>query len=78
MSGVRSTVYLPDELVVSARMLEINVSEVAQRALRAEVGVRVNELRRVVQAAASAQDMLRRLEETEELDGVVTVDDVDE
>jgi hypothetical protein len=66
-------VFLTDELVLSARMLEINVSDVCRQALTAAVAARVEQLRGAVVAAQEAQDLLARLN-----GGVLALEEDDE
>lgn len=61
MGARRTTIYVTDELVATAHMLEINVSEVCQRALTLAIEAKVEDLHRSVAAAQRAQDILLRV-----------------
>lgn len=58
---VRTSVVLDDELIATAKMLEINVSDVCRRALNVEIRERMARLQDTVAAATEAQEMLQRL-----------------
>jgi len=61
MSGTRTTIYLPEVLLAGARQMEINVSEVCQQALRAEIAGRMQSLEAAVEAGMQASALLEQL-----------------
>lgn len=62
MPGTRTTIYIDDELLGNARRLEINVSDVCQRALAAEIDLRISTLEQAINAGESARNLLRALQ----------------
>jgi len=60
VTGVRTSVYLDDELVRVAKLLDLNISSVLQGALREAID---KELEAMSQRVADGQQAQRRLEE---------------
>lgn len=61
MTGTRLSIYLSEELAETARLLDLNVSEVCRHALELAVESRIADLRQQVDDATAAQAMLERL-----------------
>jgi Post-segregation antitoxin CcdA len=61
MSGVRVSVYLSEELHAAARRLDINVSEVCQRALREEIDNTIKSLQAAIDAGERARVLLQEI-----------------
>lgn len=65
--GTRTSIYLSDDLLIAARRMQINVSELCTRALRDAIDNRKQDLQAAIEAGEEAQRLLRELEQTEEV-----------
>jgi post-segregation antitoxin (ccd killing protein) len=60
-SGVRTTIYVPGDLLAIAHQLDMNVSAVCTAALKAEIERRAEELHAAVAAGRAAEEILERM-----------------
>ena len=61
MTGARTSLYLSTELLASARLLDINISEICRRALEAEIAARLDKLEHAVAFGRDAEMMLEQI-----------------